>query len=63
MFDYRTPRVTWWLILSVVLMGFAATGGFDLGLGAIFRFVGRNERERRALIETIEPVRDGNQYG
>jgi cytochrome d ubiquinol oxidase subunit II len=37
------------------------TDGFDLGLGAVFRFIGRSEQERRALIETIEPVWDGNQ--
>ena len=61
MFDYETLRVVWWLLLGVLLIGFAATDGFDMGLGAIFRFVGRSEPERHALIETIEPVWDGNQ--
>src|SRR4030088_777203 len=35
--------------------------GFDLGIGATFRFVGRTDEERRALLESIEPVWDGNQ--
>ena len=61
MFDYETLRVIWWLLLGVLLIGFAVTDGFDLGLGAVFRFIGRSEQERRALIETIEPVWDGNQ--
>ncbi len=61
MFDYATLRVIWWLILGVLLIGFAVTDGFDLGLGAIFRFIGRTEPERRALIEAVEPVWDGNQ--
>ena len=61
MFDYETLRVIWWMLLGVLLIGFATTDGFDLGLGAVFRFIGRTEPERRALIETIEPVWDGNQ--
>ncbi len=35
--------------------------GFDLGLAAVFRFLGRDDAERRALLESVEPVWDGNQ--
>ena len=59
--DYETLRVIWWLILGVLLVGFALTDGFDLGVGAIFRFIGRTDEERRALLESIEPVWEGNQ--
>jgi len=59
--DYATLRVIWWLILGVLLMGFAITDGFDLGLGASFTFLGRTDAERRALLSTIEPVWEGNQ--
>ena len=59
--DYETLRVIWWLILGALLIGFAITDGFDLGVGAIFRFVGRTDEERRALLECIEPVWEGNQ--
>ena len=59
--DYETLRLIWWLILGVLLIGFAVMDGFDLGLGASFRFLGRSDAERRALLESIEPVWDGNQ--
>lgn len=59
--DYETLRLIWWLILGALLIGFALTDGFDLGVGATFRFVGRTDEERRALLESIEPVWDGNQ--
>ena len=59
--DYATLRLIWWLILGVLLIGFAIMDGFDLGIGATFRFVGRTDEERRALLESIEPVWDGNQ--
>ncbi len=59
--DYETLRLLWWAILGVLLIGFAVTDGFDLGVGASFRFIGRTDEERRALLESIEPVWEGNQ--
>ena len=59
--DYETLRVIWWLLLGALLIGFAVTDGFDLGVGALFRWLGRSDEERRALLEAIEPVWDGNQ--
>jgi len=61
MLHYETLRVIWWLILGVLLIGFAVTDGFDMGVCAIFRFVGRTDDERRALLESVEPVWEGNQ--
>ena len=59
--DYETLRLIWWAILGVLLIGFAVMDGFDLGIGATFRFTGRTDEERRALLESIEPVWEGNQ--
>jgi cytochrome bd ubiquinol oxidase subunit II len=59
--DYETLRLIWWGILGLLLIGFAVMDGFDLGVGATFRFVGRTDDERRALLESIEPVWEGNQ--
>ena len=59
--DYETLRIIWWLLLGALLIGFVITDGFDLGVGATFRFIGRTDPERRALLESIEPVWDGNQ--
>lgn len=61
MLDYATLRFVWWLILGALLVGFAMMDGFDLGIGAIFRFIGQSDEERRALLASIEPVWDGNQ--
>ena len=54
-------RVIWWLLLGVLLIGFALTDGFDLGVGALLPFVGRTDVERRITINTIGPVWEGNQ--
>lgn len=59
--DYETLRIIWWLLLGALLVGFAVMDGFDMGVGAMFRFIGKTDEERRALIESIEPVWDGNQ--
>jgi cytochrome bd ubiquinol oxidase subunit II len=61
MLDYATLRVIWWLIIGVLLIGFAVTDGFDLGLGASFTYLGRTDAERRALLSSVEPVWEGNQ--
>ncbi len=61
MIDYETLRVIWWLLVGVLLIGFAVTDGFDLGVGALLTLVGRNDGERRVLINTIGPHWDGNQ--
>ncbi len=58
--DYETLRLIWWLLLGVLLIGFAVTDGFDLGVATLFRFIGKSDEERRALLESIEPVFDGN---
>lgn len=61
MIDYEMLRIIWWLLLGVLLIGFSVTDGFDLGVAALFPFLGKNDEERRAFLETIEPVWDGNQ--
>ncbi|HEY0178955.1 MAG TPA: cytochrome d ubiquinol oxidase subunit II [Dokdonella sp.] len=61
MFDYETLRVAWWLLLGVLLIAFAITDGFDLGIAALLRILAREDAERRALLETVEPVWEGNQ--
>jgi cytochrome d ubiquinol oxidase subunit II len=60
-FDYTTLRIVWWVLLGVLLIGFAVTDGFDLGVGALSPFVGRTDAERRVAINTVGPVWEGNQ--
>ena len=61
LFDLQTLRVIWWLLTGVVLIGFAVMDGFDLGAGALVRVLAHDDAERRSLIETFEPVWEGNQ--
>ncbi|ODT66602.1 MAG: cytochrome d ubiquinol oxidase subunit II [Pelagibacterium sp. SCN 63-23] len=60
-FDYETLRLVWWLLLGVLLIGFAIMGGRDLGVGALLPFVARTDSERRVLLNLIGPTWEGNQ--
>ena len=59
--DYETLRLIWWVLLGVLLIGFAATDGFDLGVGILLPFVGKDDVDRRIVLNTIGPVWEGNQ--
>jgi cytochrome d ubiquinol oxidase subunit II len=59
--DYEMLRLIWWVLLGVLLIGFAATDGFDMGVGALLPFVARDDVERRVAINTVGPVWEGNQ--
>ncbi|MCO5734259.1 cytochrome d ubiquinol oxidase subunit II [Rhizobium sp. SSA_523] len=59
--SYEFLRVVWWLLLGVLLIGFAVTDGFDMGVGALLPFVGKTDEERRVVINTVGPVWEGNQ--
>lgn len=61
LFDYATLRLIWWVLLGVLLIGFAVTDGFDMGVGALLPFVARTDIERRVAINTVGPVWEGNQ--
>lgn len=59
--DYETLKLIWWLFVGVLLIGFAITDGFDMGAGALLPFLGKNDEERRVIINSIGPHWDGNQ--
>lgn len=61
MFDYETLKLIWWVLVGVLLIGFALTDGFDLGAAILIPVVGKTDNERRAVINTIAPHWDGNQ--
>lgn len=58
---YELLRIAWWGLLGMLLIGFAVTDGYDLGTAALLRILGKDDGERRAVLETIEPVWEGNQ--
>jgi len=59
--DYTVLRVIWWALLGVLLIGFAVTDGFDMGVASLLPFVAKTETEKQVAINTIGPVWEGNQ--
>ncbi|WP_430456855.1 cytochrome d ubiquinol oxidase subunit II [Rheinheimera sp.] len=59
--DYEFLRFIWWLLIGVLFIGFAITDGFDMGVGALLKVVGKNDMERRVMINAVAPHWDGNQ--
>lgn len=59
--SYELLRVIWWGLLGVLLIGFAATDGFDLGVAGLLPFVAKTDTERRVTINTVGPTWEGNQ--
>ena len=59
--DYETLRLIWWLLLGVLLIGFALTDGYDLGVATLLPFVARNDEERRLTINAVAPHWEGHQ--
>ena len=51
----------WFIIISVFWIGFFVLEGFDFGVGALHRWVGKTEAGRRVAINTIGPWWDGNE--
>jgi len=55
--DYN---VIWYLIIGVLLIGYAILDGFDLGVGTLHLF-SKGDHNRRILLNSIGPVWDGNE--
>lgn len=51
----------WFVIFVVVIAGYLILDGFDMGVGILHLFVGRNDTERRLTLNSIGPVWDGNE--
>jgi cytochrome d ubiquinol oxidase subunit II len=51
----------WFILIAVLWIGYFVLEGFDFGVGMLLPVLGRDERERRLLINTIGPVWDGNE--
>src|SRR5271167_2439273 len=61
LFDYATLKLIWWLLVGVLLVGFAILDGFDLGVSALLLLIGRSDGERRVMLNAIGPTWEGNQ--
>lgn len=60
-FDYMTLKVIWWGIITLVLIAFAITGGMDLGVNVLLPILGKNDEDRRFILNATGPTWEGNQ--
>jgi len=58
MFDLNT---LWFVLITILFIGYFILEGFDYGVGILLPFLGKNDRERRIIINTIGPFWDGNE--
>ncbi|MBU2603139.1 MAG: cytochrome d ubiquinol oxidase subunit II [Actinobacteria bacterium] len=54
-------QLIWYALIGVLVAGYAVLDGFDLGVGALYPFLPRDEAERLVLRRSIGPVWDGNE--
>ncbi|MGO4257414.1 cytochrome d ubiquinol oxidase subunit II [Marmoricola sp. RAF53] len=51
----------WFILIAVLWIGYFVLEGFDFGVGILLPVLGRTERQRRVMINTVGPVWDGNE--
>jgi cytochrome d ubiquinol oxidase subunit II len=51
----------WFTLIAVLFIGFFLLEGFDYGVGILLLWLGKNDSERRQIINTIGPHWDGNE--
>ncbi|WP_372594299.1 cytochrome d ubiquinol oxidase subunit II [Actinotalea sp.] len=51
----------WFLLIAVLWTGYLVLEGFDFGVGMLLPILGRKDKDRRLMINTIGPVWDGNE--
>lgn len=54
-------QTLWFILIGVLFCGFLFLEGFDYGVGILLPFVGKSDKERRTIINSIGPVWDGNE--
>jgi len=59
--SYDTLTLIWFILLGVLLCGYAILDGFDLGVGILHPFIAKTNRERRLVMNSIGPLWDGNE--
>lgn len=54
-------NTVWFILIMVLFIGFFLLEGFDYGVGILLPFLGRDDTDRRVIINTIGPFWDGNE--
>jgi len=59
--SYEFLQTLWFILIAVLWIGFYFLEGFDFGVGMLLPFLGKKDEERRAIINSIGSVWDGNE--
>ncbi|GAB4456854.1 MAG: cytochrome d ubiquinol oxidase subunit II [Anaerolineales bacterium] len=59
--SYETLQTLWFILIAVLWIGFYFLEGFDFGVGMLLPFLGKKDEERRAILNSIGSVWDGNE--
>lgn len=59
--SYESLQTLWFILIAVLWIGFFFLEGFDFGVGMLLPFLGKKDEERRAIINSIGSVWDGNE--
>ena len=51
----------WFLLISVLIAGYALLDGFDLGVGMLYPFITKTKEQKAMLRNSIGPIWDGNE--
>jgi cytochrome bd ubiquinol oxidase subunit II len=54
-------QVLWLILIAVLWIGYLVLEGFDFGVGMLIPFLGKTDKEKRVMVNTIGPVWDGNE--
>jgi cytochrome d ubiquinol oxidase subunit II len=54
-------NTVWFILVTILFMGFFLLEGFDYGVGILMPFLGKDDTDRRVIINTIGPFWDGNE--
>src|ERR1043166_2663685 len=59
--SYEFLQILWFILIAILWIGFYFLEGFDFGVRMLLPFLGKRDEERRAIINTIGSVWDGNE--
>lgn len=54
-------QIVWFILIGILFTGFFLLEGFDYGVGILLPFLGKDDTDRRVIINTIGPFWDGNE--
>lgn len=63
MIDYEILKAIWWLFIGVLLVGFTIMDGQDMGVGTLLPFLGKNDSERRIMINSVARIGTATKCG